>query len=143
MKKVGALILAACVMVGVVTPATACTAAAARLNAADREKARLDWRKIRGTYHVVSVERQEAEDYDGPHVVSTYNGIITSRDGKRYSTQHLDNGYIVLCEMTSQPMGDADGSFYVSRRKIHGTDSYELRDWDGDYLPADGEEAAE
>lgn len=122
--------------------ADACTVEGSRMAAEAREKARLDRRKVHGTYQVLSVTRQIVDGFDGPQETATYFGKITTRHGKAILTEHTDDGFIILCSVRFTPFGDADGSFYLGRRKIDGTDRYQLWDWNGDYLPSDDEAVA-
>ena len=104
-----------------------------------RERAHLRMKEVKGVYTVVSKSEAEVEDWYSSTkekvIVTTFVGRITTNRGTQYETQHLDDGYIIMCATSFSPKADAEGVFYLSKRKNKDTGRYDLEDWEGDYLP--------
>ena len=133
------LVAAAALLVSPASGAFACTFEGARIASEARERAQLRMKKVKGFYNVISKSETEAEDWYSSTkekiTVTTFVGRITTKRGIQYETQHSDDGYIIMCATSFSPKADAEGVFYLSKRKNKDTGRYDLEDWEGDYLP--------
>ncbi len=93
---------------------------------------RSDLRKVRGRFELIDMEGSADENgelYEG----RIFGRLITAR-GTGWATWQHFHRVSLDCGAYRKPLGDAQGTFYISRRKVDGR--YEILLWDGAYLPA-------
>lgn len=120
------------------TPAEACSAPKgfdwnAAERRADREN-RKDTKRVKGMVLYVSKANN-----------GYYEGLLVSNDGQRkYPVRwYIQSEYVITCNSTTVPIGDASGVFYISKQPYpfvdpqeHKFDFHRLVDWEGRSIPS-------
>jgi hypothetical protein len=108
-------------------PARACSTSRRPADTAQQRIAgRTDLRRVIGTYRI---ERVDPPATDGQVRV---HGRITTARGNLVETVQPYHPAWVECAIYYLPVGDASGTFYLSRRPQDG--EFELVDWSGQYM---------
>jgi hypothetical protein len=93
----------------------------------ERIAGRDDLRRVTGTYRIERIDLQTTYLGDMP-----IHGRLTTLRGTGFAIVQPYNPVWVECLIYYLPMGDAAGTFYISRRARDG--EYELVDWSGHYV---------
>lgn len=93
----------------------------------ERIAGREDLRRVTGTYRIERIDPQTTYLGDMP-----VHGRLTTLRGTSFAIVQPYNRVWVECLIYDLPMGDAAGTFYISRRPRGG--EYELVDWSGHYI---------
>lgn len=111
----------------------ACSMSSSPQAARDNIKARQDVRTLKGRFTVTS-EPTEPAGYGQPY---TFKGTIETKRRTEWSAWLHYNEIWVQCGVQFAPPADAEGTFWISRRKVDGR--HEILLWEGHYLPPHGQ----
>lgn len=96
-----------------------------------------DVRKVRGTYRMLQVAGDVGADENGGTVVSNaqFRGRLETLRRTGWDTYHEPPIYDLTCQVGNyhKPETDAKGTFWISRKRVHGR--YRILLWEGEYLP--------
>jgi hypothetical protein len=116
-------------------PAHACSWSYARGNTPAEIRARSDVRRVVGTF--IFREGRGTVNDDGLLEAGRIFGRIETRRGTGWDVFHPFSQFAADCTMPQGPTADARGTFWISRQSENG--QYQLRSWEGEYLPARNE----
>ena len=133
------LVLALVLMQGMHAPqALACSFAWKRGWSPEEIKKRYDVREVRGVFRLSELTGHRFTDEDGSEWIenAVFEGTIEPRRGKPWRTYHPAPDMRTTCYVGSyfKPTADAEGTFWISRKKVDGR--YQILLWEGEYIPA-------
>ena len=101
----------------------------------DEIKQREDVRKVVGTFRIMEISGEHFTDAEGKEWIrnARYVGRLETARGTGWDTAHPLRIEDLTCVYYFKPEADAEGTFWISRRKVDGR--YEILLWEGTYLP--------
>ncbi len=126
-----ALVIASAGMV-LAAPASACTFTWQKGWSPEEIKKRGDIRRVTGTFEVQ--DRSGSGDEYGDLYEGTIYGRLSTLRGTGWDTWQEFHRISLDCGAYEKPLADAQGTFWISRKKKDGR--YQIYLWEGEYLPA-------
>ncbi|MEP0191230.1 MAG: hypothetical protein ABJP70_11460 [Erythrobacter sp.] len=114
------------------TPATACSFSWSPGYSPDEIKERANVRRVKGRF--VAQDMTGSADENGELYEGKIFGRLETLRGTGWDTWQEFHRISLDCGAYLKPLADAQGTFWISRRKKDGR--YQILLWEGEYLPA-------
>lgn len=113
------------------SPTAACSFSWQKGWSPEEIKQRDDLRSVKGRF--VLEDSSLSRSNDGLYTLGTITGRLETQRGTGWSTWQDYSEISVDCGAYRKPLADAEGTFWISRKRKDGR--YQIYLWEGEYLP--------